>query len=661
MKMLISLMVFGLCFVSPTLLAQDTFHAEGQRQEYLAQKDSLVSILPQVTNSELALGTGLKSFKSSSFKLGMRLLFLSATRDEEFETTISLVKTVFSSFAIPYDHIVLTELESDLELFDDVGNPKYYGIILATNDLAYKNAAGEFSSALSVDQRSLIEQYMVNYGVRLMSMYSYPGKRMGVNLVKAHNTTMANTILTTDFFKSFDPSTKRWLKFPISKHWHYSATKMTTGAIKVAPFLVYNNVSLAASVSTFPDGREELHFYFTQSKYTRASLITSAAWVSWVTKGLYQGKRRAYLNTQVNDVFMSTDLWDVNLNKVVPGKNAYRITAADLTYLNQWQKVGLRKETSNSEFKVELAFNSQELLKNQKTSSDALYLKAKTMQQDFNWVAQTYAHAEQNVNTINWEYPIVTTSVLDLLGSDESLNFSRNTLVNPGVDKLLNASALEGLKENKIENLFGPIAGRENDSEGLNTTLEQHGFEGLFALFPKSTVVYYNVSLPSQLTSEYNFLYKKYFGRVSTFAEILKRESERVATDLLNYNIVPYSFHQASLRSYVIGEVRNSLYSAWMKTMIAELRKYHTLPILSLKADQIALELKNRRDAKSCEVQSYVHVVSGSYKSVEVLNPNFCQVVLTATNSTFEFPKVELYGPDKTIYLEDNQAEIPLK
>ena len=637
-----------------TLLAQGKIRQLDRRtfelmEVYKAAQDSQLLQMGKTSNLELFLGAGLKFFKSNNFKIGMKILFISATGDEEFETTISLLKTTFHSYGIPYDHHVLTESGNQkLSFYDKAGNPKYYAIVLSTNDLAYKKENGEFASALDLDQRNLLEQYMANHGVRMVSLYSYPNARIGVSPVRAHKPTMNNTIVTTDFLRTFDPSTKRYLQFPISKQWHYAAVKAKT-PIAVKPFLVYKNVSLAASVNTFPDGREEMHFYFTQSKYTKASLVLSSAWINWLTKGIYQGKRRVYLNTQVNDFLMSTNLWHATLNRTISdGSLAYRTTVADLNHLSTWQKSSLRKSTLNPNFKIELSFNGQELLKNETLSKDALFLRAKALKDEFHWVAQTFAHASQTASTIKWEQEATRAINQELFGDIEYPTLSNNSVTNANVAAHFNSEALNALGEYQISNMIGSQDAEESQ-------------DGLFVFTPKPTVVYYNVSFPSQLTSEYNFFYRSHFKKTSLFSEIMKREVERVSLDFYNYNILPYSFHQASLRSYVISNVRNSLFSFWTKAVLAELRKHHTLPILSLKSDAIAQELKFKKDLETCDVKTTLQVFEGKFIEVLIDNPNECRVTLTTTAYNFVDQQVEVYSSDKTLETTESQLAFGLK
>ena len=62
--------------------------------------------------------------------------------------------------------------------------------------------------------------------------------------------------------------------------------------------------------------------------------------------------------------------------------------------------------------------------------------------------------------------------------------------------------------------------------------------------------LFYNVTTPSEWTSEYNFLYRNYWGRDLSYGEILDKESDVLLQYLLRGEVDPWMFHQSNLRAY---------------------------------------------------------------------------------------------------------------
>lgn len=609
--------------------------------------------------NELAFGVGMSNLKVNDFKIGMKVLFLSATENEQVETTLGLAKDTLTAFGIPFDHFVMSNQPSNfkLPLLDEQGNPRYYAVIFTTNELAYEKSPGQFASAIDPEQKALLEQYMTNFGVRLVSLYSFPNPKLGVKHYTNHNSTSNNTILLSAATRSNDPSLKAGLTFPISKQWHYSAYKIRSD-IQITPYLTYQNQSLAASINSFKDGRQELHFYFTQGRYYKHSLALTGAWINWVTRGLFQGKRRVYLNTQITKVFSTTNLWDPKINAArTDGTLNYRLTPQDLEYFNTWQKNTFNKLVANNNFKVELAFNAQELWKDGTYSRDALYTKVPTLKDKFNWATQIFPHNEQNVDTVTAEVNIGRAIAKDLFGDLSFANYSEKTFVSPNVASLLNESAVSGFVSNQIPYVSGDQASIKDlhlgyYSNQMNDVETELAGEKFYIIPRHSTIVYFNTANSTQLTSEYNLIFKNQFPKPSTFTEIMAREASRVGLMAFNYNALPFVFHQANLATFVTGGVRYSLVGIWLQEVVEEIRTVHTLPILSLKSDDLARELEQKSKLKDCEVQSNLEVAQGKFKRIMLLNQHECTVSFSTTAFKF-LPStgtvVETYGPDKTI------------
>lgn len=80
------------------------------------------------------------------------------------------------------------------------------------------------------------------------------------------------------------------------------------------------------------------------------SNILQHAWITWITRGLFVGFRRIYLGTQVDDMFLETEMYRPT------GKN-YRATPDDLSVHVTWQAELNAKLPSGSEFFIEIGHN----------------------------------------------------------------------------------------------------------------------------------------------------------------------------------------------------------------------------------------------------------------------------------------------------------------
>jgi hypothetical protein len=614
-----------------------------------------------------------RTVPAKNFSIGLKILFLSATSDELNETPISLVRVTMDAFGIPYEHINLTDKgvkksNRPFELYDVDGNPKYYGIIFTTNDLVYQDSQGLYVSALSPDERDEVNSYMKKYSVRKISLFSFPNPSLGVKYLSELSSTAANTIISTRLAEQNDPSLNSNLKFPITEHWHYSAQALPDG-LKITPFLHYQNGSLAASITDFGDGREELHFFFAQSQYTKVSLVLSASWINWLTRGLYQGKRRVLMNAQIDDLFLETDLWNPYIGRqVVDNSFVYRTMADDMQFFSDWQKSYLRPRTLDPQFKIEHAFNGRGVWKNGGYYADSLFHKSIELRDEFNWLTHTFTHPTLDFlphSVVDWQLKANIEIAKDMFDGDlDYKTFSKNSIVSPKISGLFNPHSIEAMLDNDIQHATGDNTRPElveSLFSGHYTTAEKHGFPGLYIIPRHSTVIYYNVSRPNELTNEYNFIYHNHFGRDSTFEEIITREVDRVSRYLLNYEPSPYMFHQANLRTFPWKGKRHTLVGLWMEEIIEELRKFHRLPILSMKMDKLVEHFKQRSRLANCTIDAKVLVQNKAYKKIFVANPDQCVVPFTTIAREVKNAPVEQYGPDRTFYIESTVKEITLQ
>jgi hypothetical protein len=96
--------------------------------------------------------------------------------------------------------------------------------------------------------------------------------------------------------------------------YHYPAviTDPTAGLLPLVNTAVmgttYPTKGLAAVIKTLPNGRKEMHFFIGFGSFSITSIILNHVWISWGFRQLFPGQRRVYLSTQVDDLFLSTEL-----------------------------------------------------------------------------------------------------------------------------------------------------------------------------------------------------------------------------------------------------------------------------------------------------------------------------------------------------------------
>ena len=130
-------------------------------------------------------GTTRMATASTLFKqsVDMKLLVLSA---DGTEPGFAAIKFFLDLIGIPYNAVVL-KTAGGLPPLTDATHGLYQGIVLATGSLGY-SSNGQWLSALSAADWTTLDTYQVNYGVRLVSYYTWPEARYGLSPVGAIST-----------------------------------------------------------------------------------------------------------------------------------------------------------------------------------------------------------------------------------------------------------------------------------------------------------------------------------------------------------------------------------------------------------------------------------------------------------------------------------------
>ncbi|OIJ90062.1 hypothetical protein BIV25_32705 [Streptomyces sp. MUSC 14] len=157
------------------------------------------------------------------------------------------------------------------------------------------------------------------------------------------------------------------------------------------------------------DGRRELVVTFVYNQYQEQFRLLSRGIVEWMTGGVHLGASRNYFAVHVDDVFLSDDRWDTQLN-CTPGDvdctnqsgtpNPIRMTAADVDYATAWEQ--------SRHFTLDLVFNGSGSVDQRADDNgvDQLADRLIADRNQFRWVNHTYTHAflgcEQNTTVVPW-------------------------------------------------------------------------------------------------------------------------------------------------------------------------------------------------------------------------------------------------------------------
>jgi hypothetical protein len=322
-------------------------------------------------------------------RVDLRVLLISA---DGTEPGFGAWKAALDREGVPYDALVATQAAplSDAQLADyGAGHARYQAVILAGGDLgtAVRNPGGttSFLSAFSDAEWATLAKFERTFGIRQLSDYTAPSPAHGLTPVAGATTDGQVGTLTAAGRAAFP-----YLKGPVAiadddptaaETFGYAARPADPAAWQT--LLAGPGDTAYLGVYTHPDdGREELVMTVASNQFQNHDQLLRHGMLNWVTRGVYLGYERNYLELDVDDIFLPDDKWDsvANVTDYRP-EVAIRMTAADVANAVAWQRqTGLR---------MNLVYNMGGLAE---FGGGDLLAALKANRNEFRWINHTLQH-----------------------------------------------------------------------------------------------------------------------------------------------------------------------------------------------------------------------------------------------------------------------------
>ncbi|KAF1966744.1 hypothetical protein BU23DRAFT_584283 [Bimuria novae-zelandiae CBS 107.79] len=556
----------------------------------------------------------------------------------------------------------------------DAGN---FGGIVTVSAREYKNG-DDWKIALSDKQWQELYRYQESFGVRLVRLNAWPSSDYDVQSsggpVSADqpvSITDTTTFPTANLVANAQTSTLNLSKYP-------AKITNTSLATEIARFGSGSSKNTAAVNNRFAGGREQQVWFSAFDPSLTSSTLLSHAWIHWLTRGVYLGFRRTYLNTQVDDVFVETELYQSN--------KPYRILPADFQEHVVWTKELNAKLPAGSNYMIEVGHNGNgnieaavendydnepaqcnpqegveyetqtdgplEYMKPIGTSKDlwnkkfksyswslqcslldplVAYLANKTNLHSFFHVSHTFTHEDETnatyadvVKEISWNQAWF--KAIGFTESDSSAYFSPSGLIPPGITGLHNGDALRAWDENGIRYAVGDnsrpilmnVASRKSDYHPIVSNVKENGYAGVYIVGWYGSTVYYNCDTPDCDNKEW----KAIAGGSGDFSAQLEYEKSVNTKYLLALRWDPYMFHQANMRvsdtkaTTLLGENKKwILLMVWTEAVVFELARLVEWPVITLKHEDTAKAIIARKNRDEC-LPSLAYRLSSDRKSI---------------------------------------------
>ena len=285
-------------------------------------------------------------------RLDAKVLLLSA---DGTEPGFAAWKAQLAREGVPYDAVVAysgatkaTTLTDDRLADYGAAHAKYDAVILASGDLGHQVAGPggttSYLSALTDAEWAALAKFEQTFGIRQLSDYTAPGPAHGLVAVGGASQDGKTGTLTATGKAAFP-----YLKGPIpipnddpdlatSEAFGYVGTPVDPATWQTLVSAPGGGAYLG--IYTHPDdGREEMVMTVAGNEYQSHVQLLRHGMLNWVTRGVFLGYQRNYLEVQVDDLFLGDDAWNpaTHATSYDPA-DASRMTPGDVAQAVTWSK-----------------------------------------------------------------------------------------------------------------------------------------------------------------------------------------------------------------------------------------------------------------------------------------------------------------------------------
>jgi hypothetical protein len=508
----------------------------------------------------------------------LAVLVVSATAND---AALPAIRQALDFLGTPYTVHIASAQPGSLtaeKLF--VGTRGFYSSVMLTDSqLAYSPDGTTWTSALNAGEWAALNQYEADFAVRRVNWSGYPTPDTGFNWPTAAFDATGNAALGTwsTAARSSFPYLVTANAFAVSNVWTYLATPLDTNT---AVWLSDAQGHALIAVKKHADGREVLSLTFDNAPWLTHSIVLSHGLVTWANKGLFLGERHTYLSAQIDDVFLADEMWP---------SGEFRQSAKDWQATINWQ-AKFNTRTLGRNFRYDMVFNGLGTVPGQYENDD-LTPFVKTNKSMFKWISHTYTHL--NLDAVDYATALSEITKNNQAASNLGLpGYNKANLVTGQISGLQNPQFIKAAYDAGIRYLVSDTSIPSHRPASPNVGVPNWIDPRLLMIPRHANNLFFNVSTPEEWAGEYNHIYRAYWGRDLSYAEILDNQAELLLGFLLKGDVSPLMFHQPNLRDY--NGAGNTLLGDLLDAVANKYERLYNFPAVSPTMNNLAVLLQRR-------------------------------------------------------------------
>lgn len=624
-----------------------------------------------------------------------------------------------NAYGIPFTTLVVPSTGVELPTLNTTTGGNFGGIVVASQ-VSYEYGS-TYASALTADQWNQLYAYQLEYGVRMVQYDVFPGPDFGATDVTGCCDSGVEQLISFTDVSDFPTSgLKTGAGVSTEGLWHYPATiSNTTSTKQIASFAandVVDTETVAAVINDF-DGRQQMAFFISfDTTWSATSSYLQHAWITWITHGLHAGYRRVNLNTQIDDMFLETDIY----YSASGANETFRIRTQDMDGIKAWIPTILAKMNPGSVYFPEVGHNGNGNIENSSnTDAGNTACRGGAIEYDsppdtplefqkplgtgtnlwpakptvYDWsaactkmdpllkwwttaanlnsfgvISHTFTHEEQDNATYSDVYKEISFNQawIKQVGLDQGAHWTGNGIIPPAITGLHNGDALQAWWDNGITNCVGDntrpaLLNTENVHWPYWTVTATDGFNGMQVNPRWATRIYYNCDTPACTLQEWIAT----SAGSGTFDDLLATEKADTMRHLFGLYREGYMFHQANLRNADVDSItingvsaKYSIFQAWVETQVQEFVRLANWPLVTLKHADMSAAFLARFNRDKCGYTLNYTTANSKITGVTVgSSDNNCAELIPVTfpvapTSTLGFTTEQLGSDPLTVWVK---------
>jgi Immunoglobulin I-set domain len=350
----------------------------------------------------VALLMGTAGSASAAQRIDMKVLLLgTSTSESDFQSwqlALQREGVPFQTIITSPGHTPITAATLSDTLANGTAEAKYQAVIVSVGALPECTGSG-CSSTLSASEWTALEEYEQKFNVRQLTGDIFPSATYGLNGPATSGALDGTQMTLTTEGKSAFPYLKGMAAMDTGTY-GYEATPLSTQATGASFKALVSGPASSALVGiyTHSSGVQEMVETFNENQYQTQSELLRHGAVNWVTRGVYFGDQRNYLEADIDDNFLSDDAWSTATHETdYNPADALREQPADVETAAKW--------ALQHQFRIDMLFNGGGSAQYQaEHGSDPLLTAFKKYQGYFGWISHTWDHPNIDIGCASQSY-----------------------------------------------------------------------------------------------------------------------------------------------------------------------------------------------------------------------------------------------------------------